>query len=274
MTSIVAADLFAFYFPDDLSSTSVVPRGDALDSLSKPWSIQEIFEAGEAAMMQLLQSGHRKSLKILWAQLDDRGRLEDIEARHRQEFYERRLGEPLGDLQSAIASGDASHACSVIDGDVKNAHIRDALLLAAVEGSAAMINALASRGGFVQSTDKHGRTPTHIAAAAGNVSGLQALLRHGANARAVDQNGATPFMLAVGAMSASCAELLLPISDLNARDRDGDDAKNYAPAFHADPDDPGFENALRYARFLQSLEEASALDSACGEAPSAKSRSL
>jgi hypothetical protein len=81
-------------------------------------------------------------------------------------------------------------------------------------------------------------------------------------------------MLAVGAMSASCAELLLPVSDLNARDRAGDDAKSYAPAFHADPDDPGFENALRYARLLQSLEEASTLEAECGEPASAKPRSL
>jgi len=92
--------------------------------------------------------------------------------------------------------------------------------------------------------------------------------------RAVDHRGATPLMLAVGAMSASCAELLLPISDINARDLDGADPKNCAPAFHADPDDPGFENALRYARLLRSLEEASNLEKACGEAASAKSRWL
>jgi hypothetical protein len=79
-------------------------------------------------------------------------------------------------------------------------------------------------------------------------------------------------MLAVGAMSASCAELLLPVSDLNARDRAGDDAKNYAPAFHADLDD--FENALRYARLVQSLQEASTLEAECGEPASAKPRPL
>ena len=79
-------------------------------------------------------------------------------------------------------------------------------------------------------------------------------------------------MLAVGATSASCAELLLPVSNLNARDRAGDDAKNYAPAFHDDPN--GFENALRYARLWQSLEEASRLEAECGEAAAAKPRSL
>jgi hypothetical protein len=92
--------------------------------------------------------------------------------------------------------------------------------------------------------------------------------------RALDNDGATPLMLAVGATSASRAELLLPISNLNAGDRAGDEAKNYAPPFHADPDDPGFENALRNARLLQSLEEASILETACGEAASTKSRSL
>jgi hypothetical protein len=118
------------------------------------------------------------------------------------------------------------------------------------------------------------RTPAHIAAAAGNQSGLEALPRHGASAHAVDHHGATPLMLAVGAMSASCAELLLPVSDLNARDRAGDDAKNYAPAFHADLDDFGFENALRYARLVQSLQEASTLEAECGEPASAKPRPL
>jgi ankyrin repeat protein len=180
----------------------------------------------------------------------------------------------LTDLHGAIASRDASRACSIIDGDAQSADIGGALLLAAVEGSAALIDALVLHGAPIQFADKRGSTPAHIAAAAGNQSGLEALLRHGADAHAVGHLGATPLMLAVGAMSASCAELLLPVSDLNARDRAGDDTKNYAPAFHADPDDPGFENALRYARLLQSLEEASMLEAACSEAASAKPRSL
>ena len=270
----IPANLLDFYFSNDPSTTSVAPRGALLDNLRKPWSIQEILEAGEAAMMRFWKIGHRKSLTTLWAQLDDRGWLEKIEARHRQEFYERRAGSPLTDLHGAIASRDASRACSIIDGAPQSADINGALLLAAVEGSAALIDALVLQGAPIQFADKRGSTPAHIAAAAGNQSGLEALLRHGADAHAVDHLGATPLMLAVGAMSASCAELLLPISDLNTRDLAGDDAKNYAPAFHADPDDPGFENALRYARLLQSLEEASTLEAECGEAASAKPRSL
>jgi hypothetical protein len=88
----IPANLLDFYFSNDPSTTSVAPRGASLDKLRKPWSIQEILEAGEAAMMRLRKIGHRKSLTTLWAQLDDRGWLEKIEARHRQEFYERRAG--------------------------------------------------------------------------------------------------------------------------------------------------------------------------------------
>ena len=274
MFPTIAANLFDFYFPNDRSIAPVAPRGALLDTLSKPWSVQQIHEAGEAAMMRLLQNGHKKSLKLLWAQLDDRAWLEKIEARHRREFYEWRLGAPLTDLHVVIASSDAGKICRINDGDIQTADIGGALILAAVEGSNALIDALLSHGTPIQTADKRGRTSAHIAAAAGNQSGLEALLRHGADARAVDHHGATPLMLAVGAMSASCAELLLPISDLNARDLDGADAKNYAPAFHADPDDPGFENALRYARLLRSLEEASNLEKACGAAAPAKSRWL
>ena len=180
----------------------------------------------------------------------------------------------MTDLHVVIASGDAGKICRINDGDIQTADIGGALILAAVEGSNALIDALLSHGAPIQTADKRGRTSAHIAAAAGNQSGLEALLRHGADARAVDHHGATPLMLAVGAMSASCAELMLPISYLNARDLDGADAKNDAPAFHAARDDPGFENALCYARLLRSLEEASMLEEACGEAASAKSRSL
>jgi hypothetical protein len=77
--------------------------------------------------------------------LNDRSWPEEIEARHRQEFYERRLGAPLRDFHGAIASGDMAKACSIIDGDAQSADIGGALLLPAVEGSAALIDALASR---------------------------------------------------------------------------------------------------------------------------------
>lgn len=87
MFPTIAANLFDFYFPNDRSIAPVAPRGALLDTLSKPWSVQQIHEAGEAAMMRLLQNGHKKSLKLLWAQLDDRAWLEKIEARHRREFY-------------------------------------------------------------------------------------------------------------------------------------------------------------------------------------------
>jgi hypothetical protein len=85
MLPTVASNLFDFYFPKDPSIMGVAPRDALLDNLSKPWSIQQILEEGEAAMMRL-HSGHRKSLKLLWAQLDDRAWPEKIHARHRQEF--------------------------------------------------------------------------------------------------------------------------------------------------------------------------------------------
>jgi hypothetical protein len=35
------------------------PWDESLDNLRKPWAIQEIHEAGQSAMMRLLQIGHR-----------------------------------------------------------------------------------------------------------------------------------------------------------------------------------------------------------------------
>jgi hypothetical protein len=58
MLLTIPANLLDFYFPNDPSITGVAPRGASLDNLRKPWSIQEIYEAGEAAMMRLLRSGH------------------------------------------------------------------------------------------------------------------------------------------------------------------------------------------------------------------------
>jgi hypothetical protein len=58
MLLTIPANLLDFYFSNDPSITGVAPRGASLDNLRKPWSIQEIYEAGEAAMMRLLRSGH------------------------------------------------------------------------------------------------------------------------------------------------------------------------------------------------------------------------
>lgn len=225
-------------------------------------------------MMRLMESGHRKALKSLWAQLDDRAWLEKVASRHRQEFYERRLGSPLSNFHLSIANANEEAAASLIGSESWDFDKRDALLSASVQGSAALIDALASKGASVSSKDKQGMTAAHIAAAAGNRAGLESILRHGADPNATDHRGATPLMLAIGAMSTSCAELLLPLSATGARDQNGHDAKDYAPQFHADPDDPGFEEALRFSRLLQSLEEALALDEACSEAGSVKPRSL
>jgi hypothetical protein len=59
MFPTIAANLFDFYFPNERSIAAVAPRGELLDTLSKPWSVQQIHEAGEAAMMRLLQNGHK-----------------------------------------------------------------------------------------------------------------------------------------------------------------------------------------------------------------------
>lgn len=274
MTSITAIDIVQFFWPEEPSANGVAPRGASLDKLRKPWSIQDIHEAGEAALMRHSTNSHRKLLAPLWAQLDDREWLEKIKARHRQEFHERRLGAPLSNFHLAIASGNIEKIYSLDGGDIPDSDIRDALLLAAVEGNAALIDALASNGALAQSTNKQGMTPAHIAAAAGNRSGLGAILRYGADPNAVDLQGATPLMLAIGAMSTACAELLLPLSNPSARDLNGYEAKNYAPAFHADPDDPGFEDAMRFSQLLQSLDEASTLQAACADTASVKPRTL
>ena len=274
MPDAIAPDILPFFLPNDPSCLGAAPRGAALDNLRRPLSLQELHEAGEAEMMRLFEQGHRKALKPLVEKLDDRRLLEQVEARHREEFYERRLGAPLSELHRAVVVGDAGQTAVVSSQESCKSIRDDALHLAAVEGSAALIDVLLSHGALISSVNRHGLTAAHIAAAAGNHGALEALLLRGADPSAKDRQGATPLMLAIGAMSTSCAELLLPMSAPNARDLDGREAKDYAPRFHADPDDPGFDDALRFARLLQSLEEASALGAVCNAAGSAKARAL
>jgi hypothetical protein len=56
-------------------------------------------------------------------------------------------------LHVVIASGDPGKICRINDGDIQTADIGGALILAAVEGSNALIDALLSHGAPIQTAD-------------------------------------------------------------------------------------------------------------------------
>lgn len=253
MTKITSNDLFEHFFP--LEGPGIAPSGPQLNAMPKPWSARELHEAGEAAMMRLFEIGQRKIVKALVVQLDDSAWIASALARHRVDFYETRNGAPLSDLQIAVMNDDASQAKKLLDEGARESATLSSLHIAAFEGSSTMIESLASAGADVNAVSAWGETPALIAASVGNAEALSELLRQGANARGVDKNGATPLMRAIGGMSSACAEMLLSVSDLNAQDNEGNCAINYVPLFHADPDDPAFDDVMRFARLVQSLQD-------------------
>jgi hypothetical protein len=62
-------------------------------------------------------------------------------------------GSAFTDLHVVIASGDPGKICRINDGDIQTADIGGALILAAVEGSNALIDALLSHGAPIQTAD-------------------------------------------------------------------------------------------------------------------------
>lgn len=274
MTQTISPDLLDHFFPASAGKTGIAPRGARLHAMPRPWSMQELHDAGEAAMMMLFETGQRQSLKPLMKHLDDRAWLESALSKDRQEFYEGRNGAPLSDLQIAVADGNSAQAAALLRAEAPESPALTSLHIAAFEGTSSMVDELIAAGAELDAVNALGDTPALIATAAGNCDALAALLRHGANANAVNKEGATPLMRAIAAMASTCVELLIPVSDLNARDNDGHRAIDYAPLFHADPDDPAYDEAVRFSRLLQSLQEADDLEVEVGAPQPKPARSL
>jgi hypothetical protein len=261
------------FFPTDPARVGAGPSREQLDAMTVPWSPPELREAGEAALMGLFERGEKKTVRAWMPQLAELAWLTAVVGRHREDFYERRNEGPLSDLQVMILNGDHARAAQLLRGGAPESPALPSMHVASFEGSADMVDALVAAGAEVGALNARGKSAAWIAAA-GNHEALEALLHHGADPRTPDTDGVTPLMVAIANMSAPCAELLLPVSDLRAKDSQGRSACERAPSFHADPDDPDFERMVRYARLLRSLHEAAEFDSAAGPGLGRGSRSL
>ena len=127
-----------------------------------------------------------------------------------------------GDVEAILAAARCGADLDAIDGRASLMH------LAAKDGNAQMIRALASAGARIDPLDGWGMTPLHCAAQLDNEQALAALLSHGADASLRCDAGMTPLMWAASSGSAECADLLSPVSDLDAVHRDGKRAADFA----------------------------------------------
>lgn len=270
------ANLLEFFFPRDSEGVAVVPRGESLDSLSRPLSRSELHEAAETVIAErfALTREQRQIAKMVYAQLDS-PELDEVAERHSREFHERRKGakrpqEHLGEHpEGAVAPQLPSSDLGRESAAARTLHA------AAVDGVAADIAGLAEAGCDLESIDARGWTPAHSAATANNFATLGELLLRGVAPDARTPEGSTPLMLAVGVMATRCVEILMPVSDRQATDHEGSSARHYAPNFHTDEDDPRYEDILRFAALVQSLSEDSQLaEEVSGSASRSPSRSL
>lgn len=99
-----------------------------------------------------------------------------------------------------------------------------ALMKAAFRGNLAAVNALLQRKASVDETDNEGETALLLATAGGHVSIVEALLGHNANPRAATRAGATPLIVAAFHGHSSLVNRLLPLSQVDAKDRSGETA--------------------------------------------------
>lgn len=255
MALSIPTDLHDLYFSHDALARRPARRGAQLDEMSSPWTLRQIHEAGEVAMMELFDRGPSKLLKPLANQLDDRALLNAVLQRHREEFYTRRTGAALSELQLAILSGDANLAVSLLQSGAPETPTLPALHTAAFEGSKEMVDALTSAGAQVNARDALGRTAAMIASEAGNAEALGALLSRGADPRIQDNKGKSALMLAIQCAALECIEMLLQVSEVGATDKNGHSAVDYVPFIHVDSDDPHFEEVARYLQLVESMRE-------------------
>lgn len=255
MAISLPTDLHDLYFPNDPLVRGAAPRAAQLDQMRSPLTLGQIHEAGDVAMMELFERGARKLLRPLANQLDDRAILNVVLQRHREEFYTRRNGAPLSELHLAILGGDADLAGSLLQSGAPETSTLPALHTAAFEGKAEMVDALTSAGAQVNARDAQGTTAAIIASSAGNAEALSALLRRGADPRIQDNEGKSALMLAIHGAALECIEMLLPVSEVGAADKNGRSAVDYVPFIHVDSDDPHFEEVARYLQLVESMRE-------------------
>lgn len=126
------------------------------------------------------------------------------------------------------------------DVNAKNDDGQGVLFVAAFDGHVGIIEPAIAAGVNVQTKSNEGGTALHCAAACGHVSFTKALLAAGADACAMDDVKVTPLMTAsrggflevVGALLESCGAQCH--SCVNAKDKDGQTAMNYAMMYNQD----------------------------------------
>lgn len=114
------------------------------------------------------------------------------------------------------------------------------LFFAARQGNEAIMKKMITEGVDVNTPNSHGSNLLHIAAIRGDAGLIQSLLALKVNPKAVNNSGDTPLMNGVLSGRTDVLKLLLPLSDVNARNRNGDTAlllaetmflKNYSSTY-------------------------------------------
>lgn len=95
-------------------------------------------------------------------------------------------------------------------------------------GTVNTVRRLLNEGASVNSRTLSGATPLVIAASRGNVPIIQLLLNRGANAKLKGMFNSTPLMRAVHEGHVSAVRVLIPHSNLNAKNSNGKTALNIA----------------------------------------------
>jgi ankyrin repeat protein len=115
-----------------------------------------------------------------------------------------------------------------ISGTARNSLDQPWILAAAARGQNAILQSMLAGGGAANAADSGGTTSLMAAVASGSAAAVLSLLQAGADPNAADALGRTALMLAAARQPSIIPALLEAKANTDLRDKNGDDALNYA----------------------------------------------
>jgi hypothetical protein len=209
-----------------------------LATLERPLRYAEAHETLEACLNEELNTPSpqpRKTRKLaisnLWSELDDPATLREILLHHRHMYYAWRCGDGIDPVGMCVIDGmthrldellAAGHSVNAAEGELSPLH------LAVDDENEPMTAALLERGANVNASDERGRSALSCAAGHGAAALVSSLLAAGANPLQTDKDGKTALIFAARRGHRACAHLLMPVSNCNHRDANGQTAEDCA----------------------------------------------